>query len=641
MKLKTNPLPLILLTIFFLTGIFTFRDFPASVDETNQIDAGHILWDRIGTGLLNREKRFENLPDLEKYFNRYYGQGAVFPTVLIEAVNGFGMDESSVLRLRHFWNFLTFFAGLCCFALVLQQQWQNYWLTCAGIGFMIFFPRIHGDIFYNDRDVLLLSWMMIGLGAHTLYQNRKRLIYAFLFGFSLAIAFTTRPFGILLLLFPSVDAIRKKKIDTKGLLIALLGFLLTAYCVTPLAWGQPVSYLKEMLSHFLSGKQRSSETGNRAETLFMGKMVPESDVPFSYLPVWIFCTTPLITTLFSLIGIVYFILRKRDSLGMTMFLWLILTFVFTGFSHIQIYNGWRHCYYLVLPILWFAVEGVAMTRKRFAFPAAALLCLSWGMTAAWMIQAHPYESVYFNPLFREKAAENFDRDYWRISSTECLRRILDADDGELIQVGEYNGSLENIMVGLFPKERERLYIRPYFSYHREPISYLIFNYSNFIGNEKEIPLYEPLYSVCQDGFKLAEVFKREDPIIPFITRIEMNSEPIPEIADGVYETAWRSECSQNGEERIVIELEKPYELRGLSLLPGDDEREYARSLEIAVSENGEDWEVIPSETVGLLDTVFEPITTKYLRLRNTELSDVNWSIREIYFYGEEAGTYSS
>ncbi len=93
--------------------------------------------------------------------------------------------------------------------------------------------------------------------------------------------------------------------------------------------------------------------------------------------------------------------------------------------------------------------------------------------------------------------------------------------------------------------------------------------------------------------------------------------------------------------RIEIEPEKPYELRGLSLLPGDDEREYARSPEVAVSENGKDWEVIPSETVGLLDTVFEPVTTKYLRLRNTEPSDFNRSIREIEFYGEEAGTHSS
>ena len=83
---------------------------------------------------------------------------------------------------------------------------------------------------------------------------------------------------------------------------------------------------------------------------------------------------------------------------------------------------------------------------------------------------------------------------------------------------------------------------------------------------------------------------------------------------------------------LTMEFEDMTVLRGLSLLPGDDEREYARSPEVSVSVDGENWTILRLTVTGLFDLSFPETETKWLRIRNTEPADVRWSIREIYFY---------
>ena len=104
------------------------------------------------------------------------------------------------------------------------------------------------------------------------------------------------------------------------------------------------------------------------------------------------------------------------------------------------------------------------------------------------------------------------------------------------------------------------------------------------------------------------------------------------IADGDLDTEWRSSGLQDPDEALVIEFTEITSLCGLSLLPGDDEREFARSPEVSVSADGESWQVLPLTVSGLFDLSFPQTETKWLRIRNTESADVHWSIREVLFY---------
>jgi hypothetical protein len=84
---------LIILAAFLLIGLSIFRDYGSSNDELNQVEAGHITWkflyQKFGVPV---PESISGAPELQEYFNRYYGQAATFPTVIAEAVREFKLD---------------------------------------------------------------------------------------------------------------------------------------------------------------------------------------------------------------------------------------------------------------------------------------------------------------------------------------------------------------------------------------------------------------------------------------------------------------------------------------------------------------------------------------------------------------------
>ena len=195
--------PVIVLILFLAAGLTAIKDYGASADEHIQIESGHVIW-RYLCMKFNCEvpEALQSTPDLHGFKNSYYGQAATFPTVILEAVKGFSLDSSTIIQIRHYWNFLTYFAGLTCFALMVahmaeDSRWAALWLLLQ-----ILLPRIFGDIFYNDRDTMLISWMMLFLSAFYLFTQKPTWFTTLLSAFTFGMAVNTRIFGLVLLIFP-------------------------------------------------------------------------------------------------------------------------------------------------------------------------------------------------------------------------------------------------------------------------------------------------------------------------------------------------------------------------------------------------------------------------------------------------------
>ena len=195
-------LTVLLLAGFLCCGFLIFRDYGASSDEKNQIEAGHITWTAICEFFGKPAPDFGNLPKLSEYYNRYYGQAATFPTVIIEAIKGFSMDISSILRLRHLWNFLLYFTGLVCLAILTKLRFHRNDTVFFLLLIHILTPRLFGDAFYNDRDVLLISLLWISLLCFELFRKKPNILTALFCGVFFALTINTRFFGLVLLLLP-------------------------------------------------------------------------------------------------------------------------------------------------------------------------------------------------------------------------------------------------------------------------------------------------------------------------------------------------------------------------------------------------------------------------------------------------------
>lgn len=622
-------LTVLLLVLFFISGILIFRNYGASSDEVNQIKAGHITWTAICDRFGRPAPDFGNLPKLKDYYNRYYGQAATFPTVLVEAIKGFSLDVSTILRLRHLWNFWMYFCGLVCFAFLIKLRFQRDDVVFLLLMIHILMPRIFGDVFYNDRDVLLISLFWITLLCFEWFRRTPGIPQTLIFAFFSALTINTRFFGLVLVFLPlslffSSDFAKKKKI---WLVLGLT--LIFWYAVTPVFWGNFFSELTAAIRTLATGRQRTQETNGSAEILFFGRYYRETDLPFFYLPLWIFISTPVIPQIICGIGIFRCFRKKTDLTDRFMLAFLILGISAVILIRPVLYNGWRHLYFFYVPILWFigiGMDHLLCSPKKLIRTAAILfIVLSAGWSAFRIKVLHPYEYLYLNPLFSTRTSD-FDRDYWRLSTSECLKWLAEKA-AETITVGETNENLDNSIISLLPNMRARIGIQQYNALHRYPADYLIFNYSGEKGNEKIFPLYESVFYVEREGAKLAEIYKILRTSSPDI--LYSNH---PETVDGDMTTEWQSGSGQDPEEVLLLEFREPTVLGGLSLLPGNDEQGYARSPKVSFSEDGETWIDLPLTVSGLFDLTFPPVEMQRLRICNSDPADVHWSVREIYFF---------
>ena len=633
--------PILILILFLAVGLFVIKDYGASADEHIQIDSGHVIW-RYLCLKMNREvpEALKDVPDLHGFKNSYYGQAATFPTVILEAIKGFSLDSSTIIRIRHYWNFISYFVGLICFALAVTDLTGDPRRSALWLGLQILLPRIFGDIFYNDRDLMLISWMMISLAAFCLFMRRPGIFSSLLAAFAFAVAVNTRIFGLVLLIFPFLYFVFGEK--RKYILLLVPAALVFWFLLSPIAWDDPLHTLPEAIRH-LSTQQRFLDTGN-ANLLFFGKYMSEADLPWYYIPMYIVVTTPLVTLAFCMLGIGAVlkhgvrISRSRETLisaGMAVILIAVplIGIVF----HLTFYNGWRHFYFLCLPISWLALEGVLLVwnsgSKILRGAAAVLLGVSFALSAVWIARVHPYQILYISPLFREKWIGKFDRDYWILTTTECMNYLLDNVSERTLNVVDKHAFVEYAIIGFPPEDRERFHMI-YHGAQPVPYEYLFFNYNQKTDNEQAFDYYIPVHAIERDGVKLAEIFQRSHngelqpwQIVDTVS-VSVNQENAAAMADSDFHTAWYG--NDSGE--IIFHFHQSCILSSLEIFPADGSAGFQDPV-LSVSADGMNWTELPSEPKGSNGIAFPETGTEWLKL---ESSAEHQGIQEVLFYGTES-----
>ena len=635
--------PVIILILFFAVGLVVIKDYGPSADEHIQIDSGHVIWKYLCQKFGRKvPEPIQDVPELHGFKNSFYGQAATFPTVFIEAVKGFTLDSSTIIRIRHYWNFFCYFTGLCCFALMTAHltgdpRWAAVWLLIQ-----ILLPRIFGDIFYNDRDVMLISWMMIFLSSFYLFSQRPGWGTSLLCAAAFGMTANTRIFGLCLLVFPFLYFVFSK--NRKYILLFVPASLAFWFLLSPIAWDDPLHAIPNAFFHF-STQQRYIDMGGEAQLLFFGKLYLETKLPWYYIPMYIIVTTPLVTLLFAGAGILStggrIFKRKMDQrtlYGVAMLIILIVVPVVGVLFHLTFYNGLRHFYFLFLPITWLSLEGVRLvweTRKQLIRGIVILsLCISFFLTASWIAKAHPYQIIYLSPVFREKWIGKFDRDYWILSTTECMNFLLDYAPDITLNVVDKYAFIEYTIIGLPPQDRERFHT-VYHGMQPVPFEYLFFNYSNTSTEDVNFDYYSPVYAVKRDGIKLAEVYRRshnhEHYGYDYVEDVSatVHPEEAELILDGDYNSSWYG--SDEGE--FVFHLKDTYKLSGFEIFPAAGAEGF-RDPDVFVSSDGVNWTEIESKAAGSNGTSFTEQETQWLKLKSHAKYQ---GISEILFYGHSAG----
>ena len=422
--------------LFLLIGALTLDDYGAGADAWPQRAVGNTALDYLaGEG----ERAFERLGIP---WDRYYGVAFEAPLALLtERIIGLE-DTRDILLGRHLLTHLLFLAaGACCYLLVLRM-FNSRPLALIALVLFLLHPRIYAHSFFNSKDVPFLAAFMVALYLVHRAFRRDTLGAFILCGVGMGLLVNLRITGVIL--FAAVLALRALDLaEARGRVLLTAGAfalaaLLTYYASLPALWTDPPGRFAELV-------RTLGAHPNETVNLFRGEMLPSRDgSPWDYAPVWVGITTPPATLLLASVGAVALawrgLRRPRHVLrngplrfGLLLAALPIATTVAVVVLQTNVYEEWRHLFFLYAPILLLAVVGLAglMAFPRAPWPRAGAYALTGAavaVTIASMTRIHPLQNDYFNSLVDRTTPERLNSlyamNYSQVSVLPVLEDIL-------------------------------------------------------------------------------------------------------------------------------------------------------------------------------------------------------------------------
>lgn len=447
-----SKIALVSFIIFFFIGLNITKDYGVSSDEYNSRIKGFVTLNYIGNLFapeLNKKiKGDKNIPNFDE-FDQSALYGPVFDTTASFLEIIFNLkDKKNQFLLRHYLNFLVFFVATIYFYRILKLRLANKYTALLGSIILILSPRIFANSFYNNKDLVFLSFYIIS-SYYSLKlienQNFKNMLK---FSFFSALAIDIRILGILLVALNIFLCLIKniyQNVLIKNLIITISTLLLSSIFTIlfwPYLWEAP---LDNFFNVFIGMANFDINTYN----LFFGQFINGKETPWYFIPIWIIITTPFLYIFLFFVGFIHcfvnFIkninfLNQKTILfdlffGATIVI-PIITIIFLGST---IYNGWRQVYFIYSGIIYFSVIGFVLIKNSFERKyinlISIVLILNLFLVFKWMIINHPHQYVFFNNLLPKKNLEKkFDLDYWGLSYKENFEYILNNDKKEKIKI---------------------------------------------------------------------------------------------------------------------------------------------------------------------------------------------------------------
>lgn len=487
-----------LVALFFLAlaavGLFTSADYGQPWDEPWEQDILRLNLNQY-TAALNLPGQLaphSSMPwpatgVIADSVEKDHGECAYYPAFWLMLDNG--LSATTRMTLWHAYTWLLFMAGVAALWLVCRRLGLSRLLSSVSALFLVLSPRMFAEGHYNNKDVVLLSLVLVTLWLALRLMEKPGIARALLFSMAGAATANTKVIGLLIwglcALAVLVRQIAGRCMSGRAWLaavIALFSFVAFYALLTPALWADPLGYLKYVLGN-AAGFSRWENF-----VLFRGSVfhLKNTQLPMYYLPYMIVVTTPLWLLALICLGQGFAIarfgrLRRKpfaDDTAMALLLctllWL-LPFLYDVIARPTIYNGWRHFYFLYGPMLALAAYGFKcmgdilgkLNRPIYRRVGAGALGLCMALTGTQIALSHPNQYTYYNALvgMRADLGKYLELDYWNVSVLATLRKVVaQVSPGEqkTITGSDYNSQtgLTSAYALLTPEEQTRLRILP-------------------------------------------------------------------------------------------------------------------------------------------------------------------------------------
>ncbi len=430
---------------FFLTlavvGLLVYDEYGIAWDEPGLLHYGNLLLDHYAPG-----------GEWETYMSlRFYGPVGPLALALTDR-----LTAGPAFPAGHLTNFAFYFAGVAAFYALCRFQFRDRMWGLLGATFLVLSPRVFSHGFVNPKDLPLMSAFVVAIYLLVRFLDSYNRRWIVLCGIATAVATAVRVGGFFVVALAvaavAADLVARRRRDpewrgtVRTAAVSLGLYVLVASAGTialwPFLWDNPVVRFYEagtVMANFLEGP---------SSVFHRGRVLPATDVPWHYLPVWMGVTTPPLYMGLALTGLLSlqapakaFVERTRERFLFLYVAWGFVPLIAIAALDSPLYDDWRMALFVYPAFLLLAVAGArevarwvtrSAARRPLALGAAAVLGISLFWTFGAMVRLHPYQTAYFNVFAGDEPEQRFDVDYWGLSYREALDRLLNLEPGPVV-----------------------------------------------------------------------------------------------------------------------------------------------------------------------------------------------------------------
>ncbi len=466
---------LIALAIFAIVGIAILEDYGTATDEGAQRRIGNASFNYI---LGDADALPENV-------NRYYGAAFEVPLIAVERLFRLETHRAVHLSRRAIAHAFFLIGGFFAWLLAYRLFGSRLIALFAMLLFLLH-PRLYAHSFFNTKDLPFLSMFMVALYLTHRAFRRDSLRAFVLCGVSAGLLANIRIVGVFLppivlgaLAMDAVAAMRRgggggEKRALANAAAFFGAFAVVLYAARPLLWRNPA----ELVDIFRLMSQHTTIP----QTLFRGEIVQYPNVPWDFVPTWILITAPPAALILAALGIAAvarlcaahwrgMLANTTARFGLLTIAFLIIPVAAVIALNSNLYNDWRHMYFLWAPICVLAAFGMNLIMDAAKTPplraaACALIALGIALTAVQIVRLHPYQQEYFNPLAaKDSLADRWQMNYWGVVYKEALDELLKMRPSGRIAVMSIDDKRLSMLTDmrlLTEEERSRFLVSPKF-----------------------------------------------------------------------------------------------------------------------------------------------------------------------------------
>jgi len=439
----------VLFILLLLGGMLIVQDYGLSVDEPIELHTAE-LTARYERTCLRKiflgENDQQTIDEFLNYKDKVYGVAVRLPLTFFFA------SEREYYYASHMYIYLWFVMAAFCLAYICMQiaSKENEKYAYFMILVPFFLPRLFAESFYNIKDNLFYSVFMVSLAAGIWAVKSHRKSAWILSAVLTALCINLRVIGFILLPIVCVMYFILDKSWKRvggGISYCILTYGLYVL-FTPYLWTGPITNFIKIILRFY-------DFPFYEQVLYRGLRIWTDELPWHYLITWIGISNPVVFLLFCVIGCGFNILLIKtcvkkciidsesadESEKIAIIFKLLMLILLLGTLFIDVvlrpikYDEWRHFRFLYVPMLvcfWVGIDELLLRMKTIKRAAiiGVPLAVSAIASSIWSFQSHPYQYVYFNPLVRQKAVLEYERDYWYIGTCDALKDILDETGGK-------------------------------------------------------------------------------------------------------------------------------------------------------------------------------------------------------------------